>query len=260
MLGVQIALGLSLLLGYTIRATLIVSIVWALIVWYGGEGMGLLLTGRASVLTGTPGAFLLYALLALVVYPRRVSFRPSGESSVCGLLSRVHLRWFLAGFWCFAALFQLQSSWWVLGQFSGSIAVMMDGGGLNGILVDPILGLLSMLTTQIEIPLNCALILLFLALGIALAVMKEKWLRPLLITSMVISLAIWWICQAFGNILTGMTTDTNSGLVLFIIALACWPRASLLGPMRDQSADEREQQADGHISGNHHQRFTIIQP
>ena len=242
--GVQFAIGLSLLLGHRIRGVLIVSMVWALIVWYGSEGMGLLFTGQASVLTGTPGAFLLYALLGLAAYPRYASPRTSEDASECGLLSRIHLRWILAGLWCLAVLLQLQPSWWVLGQISGSIAVMMDGGGLNRILVDPILGQISMLTAQIGIPLSSVLILLFLALGIALAIVKETWLRPWLVVSMVISLAIWWICQAFGNLLTGMTTDTNSGLVLFIIALACWPHPSLSGTMQGRSADEVELQAD----------------
>ncbi len=211
---VQIAIGLSLLLGRGIRAALIVSIVWAVIAWYAVEGMGLLLTGDASVLTGAPGAFLLYILLALVVYPRHATER--------SLLSRQHLRWCLAGFWCLAALLQLQPSWWVPGQISGSIGVMLDGGGLNTFLVDPVLGPLSVLTTQIEIPLNSVLIVLFLGLAFALAVAKDTWLRPLLVVSMVISLAIWWGFEALGNILTGLTTDVNSGLVLIIIALACW--------------------------------------
>lgn len=215
---VQIAIGLSLFLGRGIRAALIVSIVWAVFAWYAIEGMGLLLTGAASVLTGAPGAFLLYILLALVVYPRRASER--------SLLSRRYLRWSLAGFWCLAALLQLQPSWWVPGQISGSIAVMLDGGGLNQFLVDPVLGLLSVLTTQIEIPLNSVLIILFLGLAFALTVAKDAWLRPLLVVSMVISLAIWWGFEALGNILTGLTTDVNSGLVLIVIALACWPQGS----------------------------------
>ena len=51
------------------QASLVVSVVWALIAWYGSEGMGMLPTGGASVLVGAPGAFLLYALLGLAAYP-----------------------------------------------------------------------------------------------------------------------------------------------------------------------------------------------
>src|SRR5581483_8356851 len=60
---VQILIGLSLLLGRGVKVALLASIVWSFIVWYGGEGLSMLLTGQASALTGAPGAVLLYALL-----------------------------------------------------------------------------------------------------------------------------------------------------------------------------------------------------
>ena len=72
----------------------------------------MLFTGTASVLTGAPGAVLLYPLLGLAVIPRQQSTtasegapRKAGDD---GLLSRRLLRYILAGFWCFAALLQLQ--------------------------------------------------------------------------------------------------------------------------------------------------------
>src|ERR1700674_1979847 len=70
---VQILLGLGFLLlsDRWIKEVVIVSIFWAFIVWYGGEGMSMLLTGQASVLTGAPRAVLLYSLLGLAVYPRK---------------------------------------------------------------------------------------------------------------------------------------------------------------------------------------------
>src|SRR5205807_9821363 len=52
---VQAEIGLFLLSGLWVRQTVLLSIVWALIVWYGGEGMNMLLTGQASALTGAPG-------------------------------------------------------------------------------------------------------------------------------------------------------------------------------------------------------------
>jgi hypothetical protein len=100
--GVELAIGLSLLLGQWIRASLVASVVWALIAWYSSEGMGLLLTGGASVLIGAPGAFLLYALLDLAAYPRRRSHRTFGDTGERGLLTRTQLRWVLAGLWCLA--------------------------------------------------------------------------------------------------------------------------------------------------------------
>jgi hypothetical protein len=222
---VQIVIGLLLLSGRGVRGTVIASMVWAFIVWYGGEGMSMLLTGKGSVLTGAPGAVLLYPILGLAIYPRTSCEEVSVNSGEGGLLSRVQLRWILASFWFFAALLQLQPNWWQPAQISQAIGAMVGQGGLNGIVVDPILQQLSSLTSQIEIPLNIALILVFLGLGIALVAVKEGQLRPFLIASLVVSVMIWYGAEAFGMILTGMATDFNSGLLLVVITLACWPRA-----------------------------------
>lgn len=218
---VQILIGLSLLLGRGVKVALLASIVWAFIVWYGGEGMSMLLTGQASALTGAPGAVLLYALLALVVYP----YSPTSDPDEGGILSRKQLRWALAIFWIFMALLQVQPYWWQDGQISQGISAMVGQGGFNGFLVDPLLQWLSNITSSIEIPLNVALIVVFLVLGIALFFVENKHIRPVLVVSIVVSLIIWYGAEAFGMIFTGMATDFNSGLLLVVIALACWPLA-----------------------------------
>ena len=216
---VQILLGLSLLFlsERGVKVAILVSIVWALMVWYGGEGMSMLLTGQGSVLTGAPGAILLYPLLGLVVYPRNIC--------VGSVLSRLQLRWILAGFWVFSALLQLQPYWWQSGQISRQIGNMVGQGGINGVLVDPILQWFSNITGSIEIPLNIALIAVFLALAMALFIVKNEHVRPVLVASIVVSLLLWYGAQGFGMIFTGMATDFNSGLLLVVIALACWPLA-----------------------------------
>jgi hypothetical protein len=229
---VQILIGFGLLTlsGQWVKRLLIASIVWALVVWYAGEGMSMLLTGQGSILTGAPGAVLLYPLLGLVVYPRQPS---AGDSAAAmmglsddGALSRALLLRILAGFWVFAALLQLQPYWWQPGQISQTIAAMVGQGGLNSILVDPVLHYISIITATIEIPLNCILILTFLGLGLALLMLKEERLLPALIASMIASLVLWYAAEAFGMIFTGMATDFNSGLLLIITALACLPKLS----------------------------------
>jgi len=227
---VQVCLGLGFLLlpDRWVKELVIASIVWALIVWYGGEGMNMLFTGTASILTGAPGAVLLYPLLGFAVWPRKKSdvatrsaTRKAGDD---GLLSRGLLRYILSGFWFFAALLQLQPHWWQPGQISQAIGAMVGQGGLNSVLVDPMLQHISDATANIEIPLNIALIVVFLALGIGLAVVKEEQLRPFLIASIVVSVLIWYVSEAFGMILTGMATDFNSGLLVVVMALAVWPK------------------------------------
>ena len=57
---------------------------------------------------------------------------------------------------------------------------------------------------------------------------KGLWLRLLLLISILLSLLIWWFTEAFGMIFTGMATDVNSGPLLILVALACWPMAKSL--------------------------------
>jgi hypothetical protein len=233
---VQAEIGLLLLSGLWVRGAVIASVVWAFIVWYGGEGMGMLLTGQASALTGAPGAVLFYPLLGLLVYPRSASSKdPRIALNRDGLLSSVQLRWVLAGFWIFAALLQLQPYWWQPGQISQTISNMIGQGGLSTILVDPILQPLSTVTASLEVPLNSVLIVTFLGLGIALAIARQEQLRHVLIISILLSLMIWWGTQAFGLIFTGMATDFNSGVLLVLMALTCWSKVSPLGATQNQS-------------------------
>lgn len=241
---VQVEIGLLLLLGIWVRGAVILSAVWALIVWYGGEGLGMLLTGQTSIITGAPGAVLLYPLLGLLVYPRTRS--PRDASTTTGedaLLSRAQFRWVFAGFWLFAALLQLQPYWWQSGQLSQAVSDMVGQGGLDSILVDPIIQPLGASIASLEIPLNSLLIMAFLALSIALAVAQQRYLRPLLAVSIMLSFLIWWT-QAFGMIFTGLATDFNTGLLLILMALACWPKEVPLSPAQKQSDPDIQQSGD----------------
>ncbi len=221
---VQIGIGLGFLVlpERWIKPVVIISIVWAFIVWYGGEGMNMLLTGQASILTGAPGAVLLYPLLGLAIWPRSDTEGNAAKERDEGLLSRRGLRLVLAGFWVFAALLQLQPYWWEAGQISQAIGSAVGQGGLNTVLVDPLLQQVANATANLEVGLNIAFILVFLVLGVMLAVTREERLRPYLIASLVISLLMWYLVQGLGMIFTGMATDFNSGLLIVVITLACW--------------------------------------
>jgi hypothetical protein len=71
-------------------AELAVSAIWALLVWAAGEALGGLAVGR-SLLAGYPGAALLYAVAALVLFPRkepRDGPVATAEAGVAGAWSR----------------------------------------------------------------------------------------------------------------------------------------------------------------------------
>jgi len=235
---IQIVIGVWLLSGRAVRQAILLSVVWAVVVWYAGEGMSMLLTGQASILTGAPGAVLLYPLIALTFYPRR-----QADGTTQNLLSRRGLRYFLAGFWVFATLLQLQPYWWQSGQISRQISSIYSPGTMSGVLIDPSLHWLSGVTGGIEVPLNIFLIVVFLALGIRLFLVKDERIHPWLVASILASLAIWWFNEALGMILTGMATDFNSGLLLVVMALACWPHIQRPAPIEREPVQETPEMA-----------------
>lgn len=67
---IQLSLAAGLLFRATAKAALAGTVAWSLAVWWLGEGLGGIFTGSASPLTGAPGAAVLYALLAVLLWPR----------------------------------------------------------------------------------------------------------------------------------------------------------------------------------------------
>ena len=66
---IQLALGLGIAWRPTVKLALGASVLWALAVWWLGEGFGGILAGSASPIDGAPGAVILYALLAVLLWP-----------------------------------------------------------------------------------------------------------------------------------------------------------------------------------------------
>jgi len=217
----QVVLGLCFISGRWVKAAAVVSVVWALVVWYAGEGMSMLFTGQGSALTGAPGSVLLYALLTLIFF---LDWGDSDKDSASSR-SRRQVRWALAAFWGFAGLLQLQPYWWQAKQISGVIGGLYSPGTLSGVLVDPSLHWAARVTSGIEVPLNLVLVAVFLIVGLGLFFARPAQLKPWLIASIALSLIIWWFSQDLGMALTGMATDPNSGPLLVLLAGTCWTTA-----------------------------------
>ena len=66
---VQILLGLGMAWRPTVRLALAASVVWSLGVWWFGEGLGGVLNGTGDPVNGAPGAVIIYALLAVLLWP-----------------------------------------------------------------------------------------------------------------------------------------------------------------------------------------------
>ncbi len=67
--SIQLAIGLGLLWRRTVRAALVASIIWGLLVWSSGEGFGGILTSNPTPVTGAPGAAVLYVLISALTWP-----------------------------------------------------------------------------------------------------------------------------------------------------------------------------------------------
>ena len=68
--ALQVLLGLGIAWRPTVRLALAASVAWAVAVWWLGEGLGGLLAEAARPrVNGAPGAVLLYALLAVLLWP-----------------------------------------------------------------------------------------------------------------------------------------------------------------------------------------------
>src|SRR5581483_5259914 len=65
-----IVIAFSIAYRRTVKAGLAISIVWSLGVWWIGEGLGGVLNGTADPTTGAPGAVILYAMAAVLLWPK----------------------------------------------------------------------------------------------------------------------------------------------------------------------------------------------
>ena len=83
---IQLLLGLGIAFRPTVRVALAASVAWSLGVWWFGEGLGGVLSGAASPLNGAPGAVIIYALLAVLLWPadRETSRRPFTAARAVG--------------------------------------------------------------------------------------------------------------------------------------------------------------------------------
>lgn len=213
----QLAIGVAIAFRPTLRIALAASIVWSLVVWWFGEGLGLLLAGGASALVGAPGAVLLYALLAVLAWPTikdtSTSFVAAGPVGA----PAAKLIWVIL--WGGLAALNLQPSQLTAGSVHSMVSGMGDGQpGWLRFLIDGF----ARISDHNGVALNIigAVILGLIAVGIFL---PQGWTRAVVISGVIVAAFIWVIGEALGTLFGGQGTDVNSGPLLALIALAYWP-------------------------------------
>ncbi len=216
---IQVVLGLGIAWRPTLRLALAASVLWSLAVWFLGEGLGGVLAGTASLTDGAPGAVVLYALLAVLLWPaerpaRFVAGRAVGEKAALVLWTVL---------WASMAFFALQPGYRTPNGLSDEIKEMADGQ--PGWLAWPV----SHLATLMAGPGLLAASLLaaaftITAFGLWLPARAATAARVTIVLALVLAVFLW-LAQGLGAVFTGGSTDPNSGPLLILLALAYWPAA-----------------------------------
>ena len=235
---IQLLLGLGIAWRPTVRVALAASIAWSLGVWWFGEGLGGVLSGGASPVNGGPGAVIIYALLAVLLWPAdriTASGAPApfvAARAVGATVARV--LWLVL--WGSLAYFALTPANRAPQALHGMIAGMADGEpGWLAALDRHAAALVARQGLAASIVLAAALAIV--AIGVYL---PPSLARATLILGIVVAAVIWVFGEALGQILTGGATDPNSGPLLALLALAYWPVATAAVPRAGRRlADER---------------------
>ena len=223
---IQLLLGLGIAWRPTVRVALGASIAWSLAVWWLGEGLGGVLATPDSAVAGGPGAVILYALLAVLLWPAsrpspstppfvaaRAVGRPGGPGPVAGVVGEHGRAPAAAGQPCPAGHprrhhrhGRREPQW---------LAALVNGTGS--------------LTAHRGLAFSIGLAVVFglLAVGVYL---PAPAVRVTVAAAMAAGLLIWIPGQALGGILAGGMTDPNSGPLLVLIALAYWRPRQAPGP------------------------------
>jgi hypothetical protein len=243
---IQLLLGLGIAYRPTVRVALAASIAWSLGVWWFGEGLGGVLSGGASPVDGGPGAVILYALLAVLLWP---TDRPGvtapfvAARAVGAPVARV--LWLTL--WGSLAYFALTPANRAPQALHDMIVGLTGGepGWVTG-LENHAAALLDHQGLAASIVLAVALIVI--AAG---AFLPPPLARGALILALGVAAFIWVFGQAFGQILTGGATDPSSAPLLALLALAYWPSATAgTQAHRTQEAERPPAMAAGQAEGN----------
>jgi hypothetical protein len=228
---IQLLIAIGIAWRPTVRLALAVSIAWALGVWWFGEGLGMVLTSSASPVNGAPGAVIIYALLAVLLWPadREQPASFIAARAVGAPIARA--LWLVL--WLSLAYFALLPGNRAPQALNGMIAGMESGE--PGWLAALDRGAASLVAHQgLAASIALAIALVIIAVGVYLPPSAAK---ATLVLAIVVAAVIWVLGEAFGTILAGGATDPNSGPLLILLALAYWPvRATVTAPARTSPA------------------------
>ena len=232
---IQLALGIGFLLPRLVRPAIVGSLAWSAGIWWFGEGLGGLATGHASLVTGAPGAVLLYAVLALAAWPLQDHHGPRPTRAAVA-------RWFPAAW---AAL-------WI----GGAVVQLLEGQGATAALRNQIQdtdGLPAWLALAHRLAgpaLSHSGTGPFIALVAVMALVGlgglggRTWRRAAAAVGAVAATAFWVLGQNVGELYSGQATDPNTGPLIVLMALAlAGTTVRTTGPINTAQARRPDQTA-----------------
>jgi hypothetical protein len=230
---IQLLIGLGIACRPTVKAALAASIAWAIAVWWLGEGLGGVLSGSASPVNGAPGAVILYALLAVLLWPTASDGRAAAPFVAARRVGPATARAVWLVLWGSLAYFAVTAANRTAQGLHDMVAGMASGE--PGWLASVNRGAAGLLAHR---GLAASVVLAALLVAIATAILlPARAARVAVVLAVILALVIWVVGQDMGTILTGGATDPNSGLLLALLSLAYWPAAPpALGAARHGTA------------------------
>jgi hypothetical protein len=183
-----------------------------------------MLAGTASILNGAPGAVILYALLAVLLWPVRlgsaavragdfVAARPIGAlpARLCWLL-----------LWASFGFFGLQSRNRGSDDVRNMVSAMAPAephwlSSLDVALARDLAG------RGLEVSITMAVVFCVIAVGVFA---PARYLRLVLALAAAVAAVVWVVGEGFGGVFSGPSTDPSSGPLLVLLAAAYWPVAT----------------------------------
>jgi len=198
---VQLGIGAAILYRRTLRLGLAGSIAWAAAVWWFGEAAGQVAAGDATLITGAPGAALLYGVIAVLVWPKARTSRWTA------------IAW--AAVWGTGAFLQLLPAQ----HGADSVASAINSGAAMspGWIASADLALARAASGGGGWP-PAIVTALFLVIAAAPYLAGRARLAGLALGAAAAG-AIWVVGQGLGDLTSGQATDPNTGPLLILLAL-----------------------------------------
>jgi hypothetical protein len=239
----QVAIGAGLLYGRGRVAMLArsASILWGIGVWLVGEGAGALFMGGTSLLTGAPGAALLYPLVTVAIWPVQVSPvegrgvragsvdgggvragptegspMPASSMKARAIELVTQAGWVLA--WVGSALLELQAANHAAGVPGAQIANGAAGEPWVFAALDRLVGHGVSGSGGLF-----AALLGSAAVGIGIGVLWRRTRAVALVSGIVVASFVGLVGQNLGGVLTGQGTDPGTAPLLILMAVILWP-------------------------------------